>query len=106
MIYYSSRGLQLLWIQSPGDIPIITVEHYLKWYNLQLIMPDGGVIPIPFPGEEFIRDTDECQTAIGDHVVNPIVVRRFAEKMGYHLDDQAFEMIVGRWEIEFRGKYE
>ena len=41
-----------------------------------------------------------------DHAPNPRAVYRYAQARGYQLDNEAFEMIIGRWEIEYRDNYD
>lgn len=97
-LHMSERGIPLIWMVPPlaGEI-ILTVENYLKWYGLQLLHENGRIEEIPFPDEDWIKPGE---IPFADHVPNPHVVQRFADKKGYLLDDQAFEMMVGRWELE------
>lgn len=46
-----------------------------------------------------------CETPYVDHVPNPKVVARFARACSYDIDILAFELMVGRWEIEVRDNY-
>jgi hypothetical protein len=94
----SDRNMPLVWstTHDPGDITL-TVENYCKWYSLFLVHPDGRVEQIPFPGEGYCK-SDESPYA--DHVPNPVVVQRFAERHGYVIDERAFEVMVGRWHLE------
>lgn len=42
-LYFSERGLPLLYVDKPLDIPVVTLENYTKWYNIYVIAPDGTV---------------------------------------------------------------
>jgi hypothetical protein len=102
--HFSERGHALVWAKTPLDIPILTVENYLKWYELYLIQPDGSITTIPF--EELEPYEKDDGPVMGDHVFNPRVVQRMAHAQDYHLDTQAFEMLIGRWELEYKNKSE
>jgi hypothetical protein len=100
----SSRGHPLIYQGDPGDVTIVTVEHYEKWYGLFLVHAFGGCVEeIPFPSED-----EDCagKTPYVDHVPNPVVVDRMAHRLGYLVDPLSFEVMVGRWEIEVAGNYE
>jgi hypothetical protein len=95
-IRFSSRRLPLVCVDDNVEVPILTVENYCKWYDLQIVHPDGRVEAVPFPD-------DGQGTPYVDHVPNPHAVARYADRCGYHIDLQAFEMIVGRWQLEVVG---
>lgn len=103
--YLSRRGLPLLWIEEPLADPVLTVENYVKWYWLHLVLPDGRVEEVNFGALDRLAnrmgDTPYC-----DHVPNPRVVQRLADDHRWHLDPNALEMLIGRWEIEARGRYQ
>lgn len=94
-VHLSARGLPLVWMRPPcPDRTIVTVENYVKWYGLQLIHSDGTIEEIPFPSGS------SSETAYVDHVPNPVAVARFASESDNVLDEQAIEMIAGRWQSE------
>lgn len=98
--FYSARNIPLIWTGGVPDGPVLTMELYSKWYELFVIGP--GVISISFDKlEAFAED----ESAYCDHVPNPKAVYRFAKANGYHLDEQAYEMIIGRWELEYLKNY-
>ena len=37
-----------------------------------------------------------------DHVPNPKAVWKMSERLGYDIDFQSFEMIIGRWFIDVK----
>ena len=41
-----------------------------------------------------------AESYVADHVPNPIAVVRWAYAKGFRVDDQSFEMMLGRWMIE------
>src|ERR1700744_38936 len=94
----SGRGVPLIWsTDNDPDRVVLTVEHYTKWYDLYLVHRDGRVETIQFPDSEWCKGGE---SPFVDHVPNPSVVLRFAEKSGYEIDERAFEIMVGRWHIE------
>jgi hypothetical protein len=82
--------------------PVLTVENYLKWYQLFLVHKEV-VTPIYFHELEPFAAEMGC-SAFVDHVPNPRVVEVFAEAKGFGLDGQAWEMMLGRWTWEVEGK--
>lgn len=104
-IHKSPRGMPLMWMLAPGVKPTLTVENYLKWYELFLLHPNGEIESVPFSKLDDPAFCYSDESAYCDHVPNPAAVYRYAEANDYHLDDQAFEMIVGRWELEYHENY-
>ena len=101
-VYMSHRAIPLVYMEDPlDDFDVLTVENYQKWYGLHLVQPSGKIIEIPFP-----MDAIDCEGDIPfyDHVPNPRVVERFAKRMKHVVDDQALEMISGRWLAEVVGR--
>jgi hypothetical protein len=89
-VYMSERGHPLVYHGSPGKVPILTVENYLKWYSLYLVNPDGSVEPVDFPEDGY------C-----DHVPYPAAVEEMAADRGWVGCYESLEMIVGRYVLEF-----
>lgn len=98
MTHTSARNLPLV-AQTPGDVPVLTVENYCKWYTLHLLHPDGRVEPVSYGVLEGFCDGEE-QTPYVDHVPNPVLVERLCAAMGWELDEQSHEMMIGRWIME------
>ncbi len=100
--YLSSRGIPLVYYGEPfNDAPILTVENYCKWYTLWLIMPDGTVKELEFPDDPpGFNDIPYM-----DHAPNPRLIQLFAREKDYCLCDQSFEMMIGRWELEYKRGY-
>lgn len=81
-------------------LPTVTVELYVKWYELYLIAPQvDGRKSIYKIG---LDELDECRpdgvSAYVDHVPNPKVVKLFAQRNGFEIDELAWDLIVGRWQ--------
>jgi len=103
-ILLSDRSIPLVYqLNKKIDQPVLTVENYCKWYELYLIGVDGSIKKIEF--DELQEYAPENQSAYCDHVPNPHAVTKYAVKLGYHLDEQSYEMIVGRWMIEYKGNF-
>ena len=101
---YSDRGHLLVWTGN-ADHQIVTVELYEKWYDLYLVAPDGTVTEVSFGDLEDPRYCEGDQTAVSDHVPNPVVVAAYAQANEYDVDNLAIELIVGRWEISIEENY-
>ncbi len=95
---FSDRG-NLLIISCSSDLPILTIELYIKWYTLYKVFPDGTFEKVTFP------DCDEHQPSSVDHVPNPKAVKKFADDNNLILDELAYEIMVGRWETEVKNNY-
>lgn len=95
----SRRNLPLVYQGPLPTITTLTVENYCKWYELQAVHPDGRVEPVSYGALEGFRDGNEM-TPYVDHVPNPVLVERLCNAMGWELDEQSHEMMIGRWVME------
>lgn len=100
-IYHSKREIPLLWMRKVTGAPVLTVENYVKWYALFLIYPGDALAEIYFGRLSQTKYCRSGETPFCDHVPNPVVTRRFAEANGFYMDENALEMIIGRWELEY-----
>lgn len=98
---YSQRGIPLL---HDGEVrfPLITVEIAPKWYSLWLIGLNSSPVPI---GYDVLEDYRGDESAYLDHAPNPKAVAAFAAAQGIEVDEMAYEMMIGRWEQEYHGRY-
>jgi len=98
-IVLSDRNIPLVY-QFNEDIsePVLTVENYTKWYNLYLVNHDRSVNKVEFDALHDFTPKDESPYC--DHVPNPKAVRTYANIKNFYLDEQSYEMMVGRWVIE------
>jgi hypothetical protein len=106
--YISPYGNPLVYTGEPGERPILTCENYCKWYALFAVLPDGTIDRVDFPGQDDRFPDSEITPGVSgfcDHVPNPDEVLRMAEKLGWDVDTQAHEMIVGRWAIEYLDQF-
>ena len=76
--------------------PLLTVELSYKWYCLYLVDQFGWFEEITF---DKLEGTEE-DPAFVDHVPHPNAVQDLAKKNGWHVDEVAYELMVGRWETE------
>lgn len=104
----SPRGKQLVLCMNYEWItPVLTIEFCTKWYELFLIIRDkDDAKDYSFRGYSihFGHLEDVCPEDVSpylDHAPNPLCVRLFAARNGYHLDDLADELITGRWQNEY-----
>lgn len=87
--YYSDRGLELFYSRESRDIqlPTITVEDYLKWYDLYLVYPSGLTAKISFEHlEDYVSGTESPYV---DHCPNPIAVINLARRHQFWVDSDA-----------------
>jgi hypothetical protein len=91
----SYRNIQLIWAATalPGT-PTLTVEMWIKWYDLQLVHPDGRIERVLYP------ENLDGESSFIDHVPNPKAVVKFAKEKGYEIDELALQAIKGRWAEE------
>jgi hypothetical protein len=90
-VYYSERNMPLVFNGDASKFSgIITIENYLKWYNLYIVRPDGSVEKL---------QSDNTIAWLG-HVPCPSDIVEFADRHGLDIDHQSMEMIVGRYYIE------
>ena len=106
--YPTPRDLVLVYRQKPLDKPVLTVEHYCKWYTLYLVMPDGTVKSVH---DDFRDEYDDAvehwgSTHMCDHCYHPDFIPVLAHHLGAYVDSEAHEMIAGRWVIEATEKYQ
>lgn len=98
--YKSDRGMALLYVGEPLDLPVITLENYIKWYNIFMVMPDGTVQTVPI--EMVQKALDESRTALQiDHNFHPELLDRLGELLNAEVDERATEVATGRWVLEY-----
>lgn len=98
IIRFSKRNLPLIYTgKSAEENSILTAELYCKWYYLYLVHPDGTIQEIE---PALVDDVNYA-----DNVWDPIDIEKFAEKYNLIMDEQFYEMLLGRWEIEIKENY-
>jgi hypothetical protein len=88
----------------PGAKTVLTVEAYIKWYDVYGVEPSGRVRAIPLSlSWEFERDRPGY-VAWSDHVPTPAFCEWLVTARGdrYEWDLVALDLIVGRWFTEGR----
>ena len=98
----SDHGHPLVYQGEPWTSPIITVENYIKWYTLYMVMPDGEIRSLCYTG--LVLPEGSQESLFCDHVPNPKAVAYTAMKNNMYVDEVSFEAIVGRWLIEVENK--
>lgn len=105
--YVSTRNIPLIFQGEPGSDPIITMENYSKWYDIYAVFPDGSVKTITLNEldiETLMTESDGASSVL-DHAYHPMLIQRIAKELCYVIDTVSFEVIVGRWEMEYHNKY-
>lgn len=91
----SHRDIPLVMTEPNSQGPLLTVENYVKWYDIYIVFPDGRIQKVPY--ELFWEGKG---TGWHDHVPNPKACQMVAEKLNAEWDECSFEMIVGRYMME------
>lgn len=99
------RGHKLALVTLPVEgACIVTVELYVKWYELWLVacaQDHWTLESVPLFHNEYEQIAARLgMSAAVDHVPNPEVVRAWCDEKGYELDALAEELMVGRWRLE------
>ncbi len=112
----SERGFPLCCETGPPQGYLITVERYPKWYSLYLLSTIHDSTTIykledhPLGVGASAHGEGEClehgESSIGDHTWNPRFVQAVADYIECEVDSLAWELIVGRWEIESKYNYD
>ncbi len=92
MEYLSPHGNSLIYAgEPPKEAGIATVENYIKWYGVYIVLPSGEVVVFDAPdGAE-----------LWDHCVTPHTARAVRDA-GYTWDEVSLDTAAGRYwrEIE------
>lgn len=104
--YYSPRGMELI-VECIADRPVLTVELYMKWYDLFIVHPNGQVSSaFECAGHKWDEAEDYVisqykESAVCDHAFNPKFFVRLAETLDIDYCDLALELVAGRWAIDY-----
>jgi hypothetical protein len=109
----SQRGMPLVCQQPNPDKPMLTVENYCKWYDFYLVFPDRHVEAFHSSPEraKFFEEAERrcveehSESAYCDHAFNPRFMWILADLAGVVLDWTSFELVIGRWEEEYKQTY-
>lgn len=97
-IHYSDRNIPLLYHE---DIPekgsILTVENYIKWYDIYVI-GKSKVRKLPFKWNNQYEQEFEGEVAWSDHIPTPWFCKWLTKKFTW--DYVSLEVILGRWILE------
>ena len=97
-VYYSDNNYPLIYNGALLDKPIVTLENYCKWYNLYQIMPNGSISK--FDSYVYANKFKYQGTIWSDHIPHPNFLKLLEQDDNYYLDLKAFEMAVGRYQLE------
>ena len=111
--YTSERGIPLLMDSPRGHVPdsgVLTVEAYPKWYDLYLVTKYQGVFSVfkDYATSEIVTEAEDAVLSLGesaycDHAYNPRFFLAVAKALGVCYSSLAYEMVVGRWEMDYIG---
>lgn len=96
--FVSPRGIELMW-QTVGDTPTVTVENYMKWYNIFIINPDETVVAVDPALIKELSDVAGFPLQV-DHTFHPKLLLLIAERIGGEVPYTTLEIVAGRWVIE------
>lgn len=92
----SQRNIPLIYI-GRHDVPIVTMENYMKWYGIYVVHPNGVVENVaPDVLDELCGD----DYFIADHNYHPTLLRRVAKHFNGEVDPVSLEVALGRWKME------
>lgn len=97
------RGHALLW-SHPGDVPIVTLEAYDKWYDMWVLFPDGHIEKVPTGVLNELMDDVEGNLRF-DHAFHPKLLLKVAKHYKGEADQLSLEVAAGRWAMEVNEEY-
>ena len=106
-MYRSKRGVSLVFQgeQCSTRHKILTVESYIKWYDIYVVSPEGDVSRLPQKIHHSYR-AETGQLAWSDHIPCPAfcdwIVGRYP---GYEWCEASLDLIHGRWARERPEEY-
>lgn len=100
----SDRNIPLICQDTDMTVPVITVENYIKWYDIYVIQPGGIVFALPWDIINQITQDHPNETWTGDHVFRPLLLEKIAEKLGGVVDPVSMEVVIGRWLLEYKNE--
>lgn len=107
IVVHGQRGYPLVITSIVPGCGLLTVELASKWYELYLVKLAGDARVGIYELESFhfghLEPFSRDGSYFVDHCPNPRAVAAFAASKGYSLDDCAYELLVGRWELEVKG---
>lgn len=98
-MYYSERGIPLLYVGKPRNVPVVTMENYTKWYDIYLVMPGGAVCKVNVDDISAIVKESKINLRI-DHLYHPRLLYLLGIRLNATVDERAVEVTAGRWIIE------
>lgn len=98
-LYFSNRGIPLVYTGTEHLSSVLTVENYCKWYDFYLVYPSGRVEPVDSEAILAAQQIDP-EAIFVDHIYHPRVAYIISEQLNAELCKQSVEMITGRWILE------
>lgn len=100
-ILKSPRGIPLICQDNSSDKVIITLENYLKWYDIYVVYPDNSIITVPGNVIDDICAKSSI-TLISDHCFRPYLLELVAEYYQGEVDSVSLEVAAGRWMFDVK----
>lgn len=100
IVHTSDRGIPLVLLGTPTR-NTLTVENYVKWYDLFIVNSSGVVSKVPREAYDKVQVVgNDLITVWSDHAINPVAFQALAEYLGVEVDEVAEEVVIGRWVSE------
>lgn len=87
MMFNSKR--ELLVLQAPYKVPVITVTQNRKWYTPFLVFPNGYVTQLDI--------TSELEYGYVDHMFDPDMLQKLAKDIGAIIDIDTWAVVCDAW---------
>ena len=100
-ILKSTRGIPLICQDTDSDKVVITLENYLKWYEIYAVYPDNSVVTVPGNVIDDICAKSSI-TLVSDHCFHPYLLKLVAEYYRGEVDSVSLEVAAGRWLLDAR----
>lgn len=104
-VYLSTRGIALVYQGRQGSLrkTMLTVESYIKWYDIFTVSRRGVISKLPYKYTLEYQKAFEGFVAWSDHLPNIHFCLWLAQAYPqYEWDEPSLDMIYGRWIRENR----
>lgn len=95
-MHVSERNIPLVCQDERPNSLTLTVENYIKWYNIYVIFPNNDV---KFLDPKLARSYENFSgdLAWSDHLISPLFATWLTESFYFEWDSPSLDMVVGRW---------
>lgn len=93
--FTSNRNIKLI-TQEVNDKPMLTVENYMKWYDIFVIQINGEVVPVN--EITYLKDIeDHAGRTWYDHCPTPAYFHEVSKRIGAEYDNETFSAVCVRF---------